>query len=368
MMNKRDYYEVLGINKSATEKEIKAAYRKLAMQYHPDKNKNADAEEKFKEISEAYEILSDTNKRAKYDKFGHNAFDANGYQFGDSEDIFRSFFEGFGGGFSGADIFGDIFGSFSNFDESNHQRGQDLQLILNIDFEDALYGKTIDLNLDKYEVCGHCKGSGADTLSDVILCNNCHGSGKIQQRVAIFTTIKPCPVCLGLGKKINKICHQCHGKKTVNSKTIQKINIPVGIEDGDTIRIVGFGKPSSNGNNIGDLYIVFAIKPSKKYKKINNDLYIEMPLSIKSLLLEEEINVPTPYGTKKIKLDHSIKINEPFKIKNCGYPYKNSSSKGDLFIKFDLYVPKLSKSDNSQIKEIFKNTSDTKREEWLKKF
>lgn len=368
MSNKRDYYEILGINKNATEKEIKGAYRKLAMQYHPDKNSAPDAEEKFKEVSEAYEILSDPAKREKYDKFGHNAFDPNAYHFGNSEDIFSSFFESFGSGFSGADIFGDIFSSFNNYEDQDNKKGQDLQLVVNINFEDAIFGKTIELNLDKYETCDYCHGTGAESNADIVTCSTCNGAGKIQQRVAIFSTVKTCPTCKGLGKKINKFCHECNGQKTKKVKVTQRVEIPGGVEDGDTIRIKGLGKPSSYTNNPGDLYLVFSITPSKKYKKINNDLYIEMPLSIKSYLLEDEIEIPTPYGNKKIKIDHSLKINEPFKVKNCGYPYKNSNYKGDLYIKFDLYMPKLSREENKNLKEIFEDKNDTKREEWLKKF
>ncbi|BAP39586.1 molecular chaperone DnaJ [Metamycoplasma canadense] len=368
MSNKRDYYEVLGISKNATEKEIKTAYRKLAMQYHPDKNSAPDAEEKFKEVSEAYEILSDENKRAKYDKFGHNAFDPNGYSFGNSEDIFSSFFENFGSGFSQSGFFDDIFGSFGGFENQNNKRGYDLQLVLNISFEDAIFGKEVDLKLDRYEPCDFCNGSGAENPNEIVKCNNCHGSGKIQQKIAIFTTVKPCPLCNGQGKRINKSCHQCKGKKSVKKSVNKKIQIIPGVDNGDSIKVSGFGKPSENGHIPGDLYIVFSINPSKLYKKNNNDLFLQMPLSIKSILLEETISIPTPYGFKDFRLDNNLKINEPIKIKNCGYPYKNSNHKGDLYINLDLYIPKLSRDEESAIKNIFKNKNDIKREEWLKKF
>lgn len=368
MANKRDYYEILGINKNATEKEIKSAYRKLAMQYHPDRNSAPDAEEKFKEVSEAYEILSDANKRAKYDKFGHSAFDPNSYSFGNSEDIFSSFFESFGSGFSGGSFFDDIFGSFGGFGNEANARGQDLQLVLNVNFEDAIFGKEVEINLDQYDMCDGCGGSGADSPQDIITCSECHGSGQISKRIAIFSTIKTCPKCNGSGKIINKTCSKCKGKKTTKNQIRKKISIIPGIESGDSIKISGFGKPSVNGSHVGDLYLVFSVAQSKLYKKQNNDLFLSMPLSIKSVLLEETISVPTPYGKKQVKLSHNLDLNEPIRIKNCGYPYKNSNSKGDLFIHLDLYIPKLNHHENSQIKELFKDKTDTKREEWLKKF
>lgn len=367
MAKKRDYYEILGIDKSASEKEIKSAYRKLAMQYHPDKNSSPDAEEKFKEISEAYEILSDQNKRSKYDKFGHSAFDPNSYSFGNSEDIFSSFFESFGSGFSGADFFGDIFGSFNNY-EAENKRGLDLQLVLNINFEDAIFGKEVEINLDKYDICDFCNGSGAESKNDIVSCMDCNGSGKVHQRISIFSTIKPCKTCNGLGKTIHKKCHKCNGKKSIKNNVKQRISIIPGVQDGDTIKINGLGKPSLNWHMPGDLYIVFSINPSKLFKKNNNDLFITMPLSLKSILLEEKILIPTPYGKTEFKLNHDLKLNEPIKIKNAGYPYKNSNHKGDLYINLDIYIPKLSKEENKQINELFKDKQDAKREEWLKKF
>ncbi|PZW01431.1 molecular chaperone DnaJ [Metamycoplasma auris] len=368
MKNKRDYYEVLGINKNATEKEIKTAYRKLAMQYHPDRNKAPDAEEKFKEISEAYEILSDSQKRAKYDKFGHGAFDPNSYSFGDSEDIFSSFFQSFNSSFSGGSFFDDIFGSFGGFETETNKRGQDLQLVLNISFEDAIFGREVEIDLDKYDRCDFCNGSGAESPNDIVTCSECHGSGQIKQRIAIFSTIKPCPKCNGTGKKINHVCHKCKGKKILKNTIRQKIKITPGIDNGDSIRLKGMGKPSADGSNNGDLYIVFSVATSKMYKKQNNDLYLIMPLSIKSILCEETISIPTPYGKKEIKLDNKINLNEPIRIKNYGYPYKNSNSRGDLYIRLDLYIPNLNTDEIKQIKKLFENKNDTKREEWLKKF
>ncbi|AZZ65489.1 molecular chaperone DnaJ [Metamycoplasma phocicerebrale] len=371
MSKKRDYYEILGINKNATEKEIKTAYRKLAMQYHPDKNSSPDAEEKFKEISEAYEILSDSDKRAKYDKYGHSAFDPNSYSFGDSEDIFRSFFEnfgsGFGTGFGTGDIFGDIFGSFGNQKQKSY--GSDMQMALHLDFNDAIFGTEINLNLEKYEKCDFCNGNGAESKNDIVTCYDCNGTGQVKQRIAIFSTITPCRTCNGQGKIIRNKCHKCNGKKSIKKNIVQKLSIMPGVENGDTIKLQGFGLPSeTSGTNNGDLYIVISVKPSKNYKKQNNDLYITMPLSIKSILLEETIEIPTPYGRKQIKLSNNQSLNEPLVFKNCGYPYKNSSRRGNLIVSLDVYIPKFNKDENKQIKDLMIDKEDKKREDWLKQF
>ncbi|MBN4089517.1 molecular chaperone DnaJ [Mycoplasma enhydrae] len=370
MANKKDYYEILGVSKNATEKEIKSAYRKLAMQYHPDRNSAPNAEEKFKEVSEAYEILSDNDKRAKYDRFGHNAFDPNSYSFGDSEDIFKSFFESFSTGFGSGDVFGDIFGSGFGGSSNEYQYGEDLQTAIYLDFNQAIFGTETTLNLDKYESCDFCKGTGAESKNDFSTCYDCNGSGQIKQRIAIFSTIKPCPACRGEGRIIKKSCHKCHGKKTIKSKVLQTIKIMPGVENGDAMKLKGFGNPSPvTGKNNGDLYIVIYVKESKVYKKLNNnDLYIKMPLSIKSIMLEEIIEIPTPYGYKSFKLDNDLNLTEPIILKGCGYPYKNSSQKGNLVVQLDVYIPKLNKEENKQLQKIMADKDDKKRENWLKQF
>lgn len=375
MENKRDYYEVLGISKNATEKEIKSAYRKLAMQYHPDRNKAPDAEEKFKEVSEAYEVLSDPEKRQKYDKFGHSAFDQS--SFGYSEDVFNSFFNSFrdmfsGGGFEvdssddSDDPFSSIFGFGSN--RSRKTKGSDLQMKLSIDFVDSIFGKNVTVQLKKYSECSHCHGSRAESDSDIVSCPQCHGSGQVQQKMGFFSTISRCNKCGGLGKSIKNTCHVCSGKGYEYKLVNENIQIPGGINNGEYIKLSGYGNPSRNGGSNGDLYIIIAIRPHKFYERFNNDIVVSMPISVFSIINEDTINVPTPYGNKDIKLNKNMKLDGVITLDGYGFPIKNSSKKGNFIITLKPYIPSLNKEDNKKVQEIFSNYKDVEFQKWIKDF
>ncbi|AWX42843.1 chaperone protein DnaJ [Metamycoplasma cloacale] len=365
--SKRDYYEVLGIAKNATEKEIKSAYRKLAMQYHPDRNKAADAEEKFKEATEAYDVLIDPEKRSKYDKYGHNAFDKNNFNFSDSffDDIFKSF----GGSFSGGNPFEDLFNfGGSSRRQKRSSRGDDLQQSVSIDFLDAVHGKKAKLTLNKNTICNHCQGSGAENPSDIITCSTCNGTGEIMQRMGFFSTVSTCSKCYGTGKTIKNICKTCKGSKINSSIELVDIDIPAGIANGEHIILQGYGMPSLNGGKNGDLYLIVKIKPHKYYERINDDILISVPISIQHFLQENEIEIPTPHGDKKIKLTHDTKLNGIIKIAGYGIHNARSKRKGDLIITLQPYMPKIDKKNKEKIDEIFANVKDSTFEEWKKDF
>ncbi|TPR54104.1 molecular chaperone DnaJ [Metamycoplasma neophronis] len=366
---KRDYYEVLGISKNATEKEIKSAYRKLAMQYHPDRNKEPGAEEKFKEASEAYEVLSDPEKRKKYDQFGHGAFDQNFFHY--SEDIFSSFFDSFRetfGGFGGnGNPFEDIFG-FGGSSRRAKAKGDDLQMRLTIDFNDAIFGKTTQVKLNKTEKCGNCGGSGAESAADLVTCDLCKGSGHIQKSMGFFSTLSECNKCGGAGKIIKNACKTCSGHGYVKKEVLETINIPAGVTSGQTIQLAGYGMPSTNGGENGDLYIVINVRPDKNFERINNDIILSVPISIKSIILEEEIEIPTPYGKQKVKLNKNMQLDGIITLQGFGFPIINTKRKGNLIVTIKPYVPEFKKEDKEKLKQIFDNSKDDVYKKWLEKF
>ena len=281
MAEKRDYYEVLGVSKSATPDEIKKAYRKLAMKYHPDRNHEPGAEDKFKEINEAYEVLSDEKKRATYDQFGHAGMDgafgqgggfSQGFtDFGDLGDIFGSFF---GGGFGGGG---------SRRSSNQPRQGQDRYMQMRIDFMDSIFGKTETISLDVDETCKHCNGSGAESPSDVQTCPTCHGSGYVmsQQRTpfGVIQQQSVCPDCHGTGKKVTRACSHCHGKGYEHRRVKLDIKIPAGIQSGQQIRIPGKGERGTNGGPNGDLYIEIMVTPHPTFKREDNNIFIKVPIS-----------------------------------------------------------------------------------------
>ncbi|AWX69243.1 molecular chaperone DnaJ [[Mycoplasma] anseris] len=367
---KRDYYEVLGINKNATEKEIKSAYRKLAMKYHPDRNKEADAEEKFKEATEAYEVLIDPEKKAKYDKFGHGAFDKNSFNF--SEDIFQDIFSQFGsafsGGFNSSNPFEDIFGFGSSKKRRGPSRGDDLQMSITIEFIDSVFGKKSKVSLNKNNICSHCKGTGAETKEDIVTCPNCNGTGEKMQSMGFFSTIVQCNKCNGKGKIIKRVCSKCKGSKYESSFELVDIEIPAGIKENEQIKLTGFGMPSLEGGPRGDLYIFVHIKPHKYYERMNDDILLNVPISIKSIILEEEVAIPTPYGEKTIKLTKNTKPNAILKLSGYGFKNRRTNKKGDLIISLEPYIPDINKTDIDKLKEVFDNSKDSIFDKWKKEF
>ena len=364
-MAKRDYYEVLGISKNADVSEIKKAYRKQAKKYHPDANDSADAEEKFKEIQEAYEILSDPQKKATYDQFGHAAFDQN------------SGAQGFGGDFNfgGCDDLSDIFGSFfgggfgsnSRTRRSTPAQGNDRFYSLTIDFMEAALGceKEIQLNFD--EECDHCHGSGAEYPSDITTCPKCQGTGIINEQIrSPFGTMvqqKVCPDCGGTGKIIKEKCHKCHGSGYINKKIKVDLKIPAGINTGQQLRVAGKGERGVNGGPYGDLYVEINIRPHAYFKRDGNDVYVEIPLSFSDVALGTKVDVPTIHGNVELTIPEGSQTATKFRLKNKGIKDIRGKSYGHQYVVINVMTPtKLNKEERelfTKLSEIQKNNNNS---------
>jgi len=313
-MAKKDYYDVLGVERGADEKAIKRAYKKLAMQYHPDRTKGDKAkEEKFKEIQEAYEILGDKEKRAAYDQYGHAAFEQGGMGGG-----------GFGGGFSGADfgdIFGDMFGDIFGGGGRGRQRvvrGEDLRYDIQITLEEAVKGTTKDIQINTLAHCDSCDGTGAEKGSKVETCPSCHGSGRVRRQQGFFVTETVCPTCHGSGKKIEKPCKSCHGEGRVHKKKNLSVKIPAGVDTGNQLRLSGEGAAGENGAPAGDLYVVIHVKEHHIFERDGNNLYCEVPISFSMAALGGEIEVPTLDGKVKLKIPAETQTGKLFRMRGKG--------------------------------------------------
>ncbi|WGI36686.1 molecular chaperone DnaJ [Mesomycoplasma lagogenitalium] len=367
-MNKRDYYEVLGITKAASEKDIKMAYRKLAMKYHPDRNKEHDAEEKFKEINEAYEVLSDLKKKAQYDQYGHAAFDQMSGGSG---------FDGNFGGFEGfSDIFGDFFSSFSGDRHSSRKRrfnGDDYKASFSISFIESILGTSIKRKFEKFSQCSHCKGSKAESDSDIHTCKKCNGKGvEVKVMKTPFGAIQnsvTCSICNGSGKQITKLCRTCSGKGITKEAKELTVNIPAGIKDGQSIILEGYGGPGENGGQNGDLYLEISVKEHKHFIRANDDIHLTIPVSIIDIIAENEIDVPSPYGIEKLKMHENYKSGDVLTIKNKGAKnLKNSRYTGDLKVHLKIYVPKMSNSEKRDVLNSLKDNRDDQKRKWMKDF
>lgn len=344
---KRDYYEVLGVSKDAGADEIKKAYRKLARQYHPDVNKAADAEEKFKEVKEAYDVLSDPQKRAQYDRFGHQ--DPN---------------QGFGGGFDSAGMggFGDIFDMFfgggaRRANPNAPRKGADLQFGLSIDFLDAVFGKETDVEIPKEAECDTCHGSGAKPGTGVETCKTCNGTG--QQEVVANTPFgrivnrRVCPTCEGKGKVVKEKCTSCRGTGRVKVRRKIHINIPAGVDDGAQLRVSGEGEPGVNGGPPGDLYVVLRVKQHEFFEREGNDIYCEVPLTFAQAALGDEIEVPTVDGRVKLKIPAGTQTETYFRLRGKGVPHLRGSGRGDQHVKVRVVTPtKLSERQKELLREL----------------
>lgn len=349
-MSKRDYYEVLGVSKNASKDEIKRAYRKLSKKYHPDINKEPGAEEKFKEVKEAYEVLSDDQKRARYDQFGH-------------EDPSQN--QGFGGGFSGFDGFGgfeDIFNTFfggggSRRRNSNAPRaGADLQYSMSISFEEAVFGKETDIQIPKEETCDTCGGSGAKPGTKPETCPHCHGTGQIstEQNTPFGRIVnrRVCTHCDGTGQIIREKCSTCGGTGKVRKRRRIHIKIPAGIDDGQQLRVAGQGEPGVNGGPPGDLYIVFHVKPHEFFERDGDDIYCEMPLTFAQAALGDEIEVPTLHGKVKLKIPAGTQTGTKFRLRGKGAPNVHGYGVGDQHIIVKVVTPtKLTEKQKQLLRE-----------------
>lgn len=353
---KRDYYEVLGIKKGASEDEIKSAFRKKAMEYHPDRNPgDKSAEEKFKEVNEAYSILSDPQKKEKYDRFGHAGVDPNA-GFGGGG------FGGFGGGFE--DIFGDLFGSmfggsgsYGYSRRNSPQKGADLQKGLKIKFEEAAFGVKKNIQLNKYTSCSSCGGTGAEKGSSKVSCPNCGGTGEIRstQRTPFgqFTNVQTCGKCGGTGQVIEKPCSACGGSGKVRKQVTISVDIPAGVDSDSVIPIRGQGEPGINGGPSGDLYVVISVEPHKLFKRKGSDLWLEIPITFDQAALGAEIVVPTLKEKVSYKIPEGTQPETIFRLKGKGIKSLRTDKYGDLYVKVILEVPtKLNGKQKKLIRQI----------------
>jgi len=344
MSNKQDYYSVLSVSKSATKDEIKKVYRKLAMKYHPDRNPGDEkAEAKFKEVKEAYEVLSDEQKRATYDKFGHAGMNGaagggfGGFGQGGAQGGFGDIFE---------DIFGDIFGGGgaqgshrSGGWSSGAQRGSDLRYSLELTLEQAVSGAKINITVPTYVSCAECNGSGAEKGSGAVSCTTCHGAGQVRMQQGFFSIQQTCPKCHGSGKVIKNPCKPCSGQGRVRKSKNLAVNIPAGVDTGDRIRLSGEGEAGVNGGPNGDLYVEVKVKPHDIFRRENNDLYCDVPINFVMTALSGEIDVPTLNGRIKLKIPAGTQSGRYFRIRGKGVPGVRGGAKGDLLCQVIVETP-----------------------------
>ncbi|SHF84976.1 molecular chaperone DnaJ [Lampropedia hyalina DSM 16112] len=356
-MAKRDFYEVLGVPKNAGEDEIKKAYRKLAMKYHPDRNQGdaaKAAEEKFKEVKEAYEILSDSQKKAAYDQYGHAGVDPNmrgGFGGGGGTEGFGGFAEAFG------DIFGDMFnqrrGGGGGGGGQRVYRGNDLSYAMEISLEEAAKGKDAQIKIPSWEDCSQCHGSGAKPGTSAKTCTTCHGNGVVQMRQGFFSVQQTCPTCQGTGKIIPEPCSACHGQGKVKTQKTLEIKVPGGIDDGMRIRSSGNGEPGLNGGPPGDLYIEIRIKPHEIFERDGDDLHCTVPVSMTTAALGGEIQVPTLDGKASIDIPEGTQPGKQFRLRGKGIKGVRSSIAGDLYCHIQVEIPvKLTEFQRKTLKEL----------------
>lgn len=361
MAAKRDYYEILGIEKNASDADIKKAYRKLAKQYHPDVNPgDRAAEAKFKEINEAYEILNDPQKRARYDQYGHAGTDPNG-------------FGGFEGGFGDFDFggIGDIFETFfggSGFGRSSRtrkgpQKGADLKYAMEISFEEAAFGVEREIMINRMESCSTCGGTGSKPGTSPSTCKHCNGTGQIQYKQTTpfgqFVNVKTCDVCRGEGKVITDPCESCSGKGKIRKSVKLKINVPAGIDDGQTISLRGEGEPGSKGGPAGDLYISISVRPHPLFQRQGNDVICDIPITFVQAALGAELEVPTLDGKVKYSIPEGTQTGSVFRLKSKGIPFIRGNGRGDQYVKVNVEVPKkLNEKQKAALKEFAELSGD----------
>ncbi len=359
-MGKKDYYDILGITKSSSKDEIKKAYRKLALKYHPDKNKGDKAsEEKFKEASEAYHILSDEKRKTNYDQFGHAAFEGSGSQ-------------GFGGfdTSSFSDIFEDFFGDFNGGTSGRtNNRGNDLRYDLSINLEEAYQGLEKNIKYTTYKRCSDCSGSGAAKGSKPVSCSYCSGKGKVRSSQGFFTIQQTCPQCNGYGETIGKPCGICSGNGKVQSNENVTVKIPKGVDDGTRIRLSGKGEAGTKGGGNGDLYLFISIDNHNIFKRSEENLYYELPISFSDAALGSSVEVPSIDGGKsKIKIPSGTQHGKQFRLKGKGMPILRRTTFGDLYIRIITEVPVSLSKRQKELLEEFKEIEETKPNPVIKSF
>ncbi|MFP5440238.1 MAG: molecular chaperone DnaJ [Gammaproteobacteria bacterium] len=373
-MAKRDLYEVLGVAKDASADDIKKAYRKLAMKHHPDRNPDDKAaEEKFKEVQSAYEILSDDQKRGAYDRYGHAAFEAGGGP------------GGFGAGAAGAggasfsDIFGDVFGDIfggGGRGRGGPQRGADLRYTLEIDLEEAVRGTKVQIKVPKLESCETCSGSGAKKGTTPVTCTTCGGHGQVRVQQGFFTLQQTCPACRGNGKQIKDPCPDCRGQGRVQKQKTLQVNIPAGVDNGDRIRLAGEGEAGPMGGPAGDLYVQVSVRAHEFFERDGNDLHCEVPISFVDAALGGELEVPTMDGRVKLKVPAETQTGKMFRVRGKGVPNVRGGGPGDLICRVVVETPVKLSNKQKELLRAFQDSlqgrdNSPRREGWfdsVKKF
>ncbi len=368
-MIKKDYYEVLGLARDAGQEEIKKTYRKLALKFHPDKNPgDKQAEECFKEASEAYEVLHDPQKRQVYDQFGHAGLEGRGFHgFGDVGDIFSAF----------GDIFGDVFGLGNMFDmggqgRSAGRRGADLRYDLQISFTDAAFGKQFSIEIPRHEICPDCSGTGAASDTAIKPCSACGGKGSVIRTQGFFSISTTCTRCHGEGKFIEHPCRLCRGHGRVSKKRQLEVKIPAGIEDSSRLRLRGEGEPGSGGGPAGDLYVFIRVKEHRMFSRHGDDVVCRAPISFPQAVLGGEIEVPTLEGATKLTIPHGTPTGKIFRLSGLGVHHLHGRGLGDQLVQVEIQVPKkLSAEQESLLREYARLTEDSiapQKEGFLKRF
>ncbi|MCA6072832.1 MAG: molecular chaperone DnaJ [Endomicrobium sp.] len=340
---KRDYYEVLGVAKTAATDEIKSAYRKLALKYHPDKNPgNKEAEEKFKEINEAYEVLSDAQKKQQYDTFGHDVAGGMGGGQGGYTQYSSGDFSNMGDIFG--DIFGDVFGgsqrSGRKSGRSSQRRGEDLRYDIEISYLDAMKGAEISIDIPKKETCSTCHGTGSKDGSAPRPCPQCKGKGQVRYSQGFFSVSQECPQCKGAGVVISNPCPECRGEGTVKKRKTIKVRVPAGVDEGTSLKVTGSGNAGANGASSGDLYVVVHMKQTTGFKRSGDDLYTGIPISFSQAAIGMEYDVPVIEGCVKVKVPAGTQPGTTLRVREQGFPVLGRKNRGDLYVKINISVPK----------------------------
>jgi molecular chaperone DnaJ len=363
-MAKEDYYSLLGVEKGADKDAIKSAYRKLAMKYHPDRNPDdATAEQKFKEVNEAYDVLKDEQKRAAYDRFGHAAFDGTGGMGGFGGGRGPGGFGGFGGGDPSSafsDIFDDLFGDFTGRRRSSAARGADLRYNMEIDLEEAFTGKNATIRVPSSVSCDECSGSGAAKGSEPQTCPTCGGAGKVRAQQGFFTIERTCPNCHGQGRIISNPCTSCSGSGRVQRDRTLNVNIPAGVEEGTRIRLAGEGEAGVRGGPQGDLYIFLSIKPHSIFERDGAHLHCTVPISMTTAALGGHVEVPTVSGGRtKVTIPAGTQSGRQFRLRGKGMPILRSKAHGDMYIEAKLETPvNLNKKQKELLEAFSKELTD----------
>ena len=334
-VTKRDYYEILSVSRGCDDQTLKAAYRKLALQFHPDRNpNNKDAEEKFKEAAEAYAVLSDSQKRASYDRFGHQGVNngaPSGFEDGGASDLGDIF----------GDLFGDIFGGGGGRGRRRGpQQGEDIRFDLQISFDDAMRGMSADVQIPRMEPCAKCQGVGAEPNGGLVTCSVCNGRGEVLFQQSFLSIRKACPTCGGRGKVIRQACSLCKGERFHRTDKKLKITIPAGVDNGTRLRLSGEGNPGPAGSVPGDLYVVIGVADHPIFHRREQDLHCSLPINIAHAVLGADIEIETFDGPQTVRIPEGTQAGAQFRLRNLGVPHVNSRMRGDLFVHVDVDVPR----------------------------